>query len=81
MEAGNMTAQFPAVTSSQAMARRRRARRAQYDTLLLTLCWLAAAAGLAGSYWLGHLALQAASCVIGLISALAALVLTVASSR
>lgn len=78
---GNMTAHFPAVTSAQAMARRRLARRAQQDTLLLAFCWLTAAAGLTASYWLEHLALQAASCVLGLIGALAALVLTVASNR
>lgn len=77
-----MTAQFPAATPPHVLARRRPARRLPQGSQLALLCWLAAAAGLAGSYWLEHLAWQAASCVVGLVSALVALVLTVmADSR
>ena len=71
-----MTAQFPVVTGPPALARRRLARRLPHDTPLAPLCWLVAAAGLAGSYWLEPLALQAVSCLVGLLSALVALVLS-----
>ncbi|HKU94572.1 MAG TPA: hypothetical protein VJR58_04820 [Vineibacter sp.] len=72
-----MAAQFPAATPPHTLARRRLARHLPHDTLLALLCWLAAGAGLAGSYWLEHLAWQAASCIVGLVSALLALALTI----
>jgi hypothetical protein len=59
------------------LARRRPARRTQHDTVFVPLCWVLAAAGLAGSYWLAPLALQAASCLAGLAGAIAALLLMV----
>ena len=76
-----MTAQFPVTTSAHGLARRPSTRRTQHDTLLVTLCWLLAAAGLAGSYWLPPLALQAASCLAGLAGAIAALLLMVIGER
>ena len=72
-----MTAQLPDTAHTHGLARRR----GQHDTLLVTLCWLVAAAGLAGSYWLAPLAWQAVSCLVGLLGAVAALLLTVAASR
>jgi hypothetical protein len=75
-----MTARFPLTTSAPGLARRQPARRLHHDTLV-TLCWLAAAAGLAGSYWLPPLALQAASCLVGVAGATIALLLMVMRDR
>lgn len=77
MEFGTMAAQFPAATPPHVLLRRRPARRLPHDTVLALLCWLTAASGLAGSYWLEPLAWQAASCVVGLASAVVALALTI----
>jgi hypothetical protein len=46
---------------------------------LVAACWIAAALGLAGSYWLGAVALQAASCLFGLVGAATALLLMLAA--
>jgi hypothetical protein len=71
-----MDARFPVTTSAHGWARRQPARWLNHDTLV-TLCWLLAVAGLAGSYWLPPLALQAASCLAGLAAAAAALLMMV----
>jgi len=76
-----MTAQFPVTPSAHGLLRRRLARRTQHDTLLVPICWIVAAVGLAGSYWLAPLALQAASCLAGLAGAIAALLLMVVGER
>lgn len=74
-----MTAHFPDVSPPHALSRDRHAHRAQRGVGFVMLCWLVAGLGLLGSYWLGGMALQAASCLLGLIGAATALVLTFAA--
>lgn len=79
-----MTARFRITSSASPvhdLAPRRLPQRAHRETLLVTLCWLIALAGLAGSYWLAPLALQAVSCMAGLAGAIAALLLTIVTDR
>ena len=75
-----MTARFPVTTPAHELARRQPVRRVHHDTVV-TLCWLVAVAGLAGSYVLPLLALKAASCLAGLAGAAAALLIMMTASR
>lgn len=71
-----MTAQFPLAHHPDVIAHHRPGRRHGNGTASIALCWLVAALGLAGSYWLDAIAHQAASCLFGLLGAAAAMVLT-----
>jgi hypothetical protein len=74
-----MTAQLPISSASRAAMRHRPTPRAHGDTCIVAFCWLSAGAGLAGSYVLEALALQAAACLLGLTAVAAALLLMVAA--
>jgi hypothetical protein len=74
-----MTAQFP--LAHHAIARHRPVRRQGHGTASVAVCWLAAALGLAGSYWLEAIAYQAVSCLFGLLGAMVAVLLTVVGGR
>lgn len=75
-----MTAQFPLAHHSDAVAHHRPVRRQGHGTAVI-VCWLAAALGLAGSYWLDAIAHQAASCLFGLLGAMIAVLLTLVGAR
>lgn len=76
-----MTAQFPLTTSARGSGPRIYPRRTQSDAPIVALCWLFAVGGLAGSYWLPPLALQAASCLAGLAGATAAILMMIIGNR
>jgi hypothetical protein len=76
-----MTAQFHLSSQSHSVMQHRPVRRLRGDGWLVALCWTTAAVGLTGSYALEGLTLQAASCLLGLIAAAAALLLMVGAER
>jgi hypothetical protein len=74
-----MTAQLPILPAARAAMRHRPSSRAHGDACIVAFCWLSALAGLAGSYLLEAVALQAASCLLGLTAVAVALLLMVAA--